>query len=198
MTEETARTWVDVDLGRLAANVRAMRARTGDADILMVVKANAYGHGAVPVSRAALDAGVWGLGVAALDEAAELRAAGIDAPIVALMPTLPEQSDRIVALDVTASITDLPPAEALAAAARRAGRTAAVHVEVDTGMGRAGVWDREAPELVRRVAELQGLTLDGIFTHFSSSDEPERSHTERQLDRFDAVLRELEAMNIRP
>jgi alanine racemase len=69
---------------------------------------------------------------------------------------------------------------------------------VDTGMGRSGVWDRDAMALVDRLLELQGLTLDGIFTHFSSSDEPDRSHTERQLDRFDAVLRELEARNIRP
>src|SRR5688500_16090846 len=104
-TEETARTWADVDLGALASNVRALRTRLPEeTDILMTVKANAYGHGLVPVARAAIAAGVWGLGVAALDEAAELRAAGIDAPVVVLMPTLPSEAPRAVALGVVPAI----------------------------------------------------------------------------------------------
>ncbi len=197
-SEQTARTWVDVDLDRLAANLRALRARAPESDVLMVVKANAYGHGAAPVAKAAVEAGAWGLAVAALDEAAELRAAGVTAPVVCLMPVLPQEADRVVALDVTPAITDLAQAEALSAAAVRTGRDLPVHLDVDTGMARTGVWDRHAVALAARVAELQGLTLDGIFTHFSSADEPDREPTERQLERFDAVLSELEARGIRP
>lgn len=198
ISEATARTWVDVDLGRLAANLRALKVRAPESDVLMVVKANGYGHGAVPVAKAAVDAGVWGLAVAALDEAAELRAGGVTAPVVCLMPVLPVEADRVVELGVTASVSDFAQADALAAAAGRAGRTIPVHLDVDTGMGRSGVWDRDGLALAERVAELQGLTLDGIFTHFSSSDDPDRSPTEQQLDRFDAFLAALEARGIRP
>ncbi|HUP01994.1 MAG TPA: alanine racemase [Gemmatimonadota bacterium] len=197
--DATARTWVDVDLNRIRANLRAMAAMLPEATgILMPVKANAYGHGLVPVSRAARAGGAWGLGIAALDEAEALRAAAVPGPIVCLMPILPSEADRAVRLEVTPAITDWAQAEALAAAACAAGREVPVHVEIDTGMGRAGVWDREAAHLLQRIDELQGLTLEGMFTHFASADESERSYTEVQLDRFDALLRALAERGIRP
>jgi alanine racemase len=200
VTPETARTWVEVDLGKVAANVRALRARLpAETGILMTVKANAYGHGLVPTSRAALAAGVWGLGVASLDEAAELRRASVGVPVVCLMPILPEEAIRAVALDVVPAVTAWDQAAALAAAARAAGRRLPVHVEVDTGMGRAGVRDDDAAALVTRVhAELQELYVDGIFTHFASADEADVAFTTRQLDRFDALLAALAERGIRP
>lgn len=200
VTPDTARTWVEVDLGRIAANVGALRKRLpGDTGILMTVKADAYGHGLVAVSRAALEAGVWGLGVAALSEARALRRDGIEGPIVCLMPILPGEAADAVALDVVPAVTAWEQAEALAAAARSAGRRLAVHVEVDTGMGRAGVRDEEAAALVLRIHnELQGLILDGIFTHFASADEADFSFTEHQLDRFDALLGALADRGVRP
>ena len=200
VTPETARTWVEVDLGRIAANVRALQARLPETTgILMTVKANAYGHGLVPVSRAALAAGVWGLGVAALDEAEELRRAGIAAPIVCLMPILPAEAGRAVTLDVTPAFTHREQADALATAARAAGKVLPVHVEVDTGMGRGGVRVEDAVALVARIhAELQALTLDGIFTHFASADEADVRFTEAQIDRFDALLAALAERGIRP
>ena len=200
VTSDTARTWVEVDLGRIAANVGTLRKRLpDDTGILMTVKADAYGHGLVAVSRAALGAGVWGLGVAALSEARILRREGIAGPIVCLMPILPGEAADAVALDIVPAVTAWEQAEALAAAARSAGRRLPVHVEVDTGMGRAGVRDEDAAALVLRIHnELQGLILDGIFTHFASADEADSSFTEHQLDRFDALLEALADRGVRP
>jgi len=200
VTPDTARTWVEVDLGRIAANVAELRRRLpGETGILMTVKADAYGHGMVAVSGAAVKAGVWGLGVATLSEAEALRRAGIEAPVVSLMPTLPEEAPHAVALGVIPAVTAWEQAEAFAAAARAAGRRLPVHVEVDTGMGRGGVRDEAAEALIARIHnELQGLEVDGIFTHFASADEADPDFTERQLDRFDAVLDALAGRGIRP
>jgi alanine racemase len=198
-TEETARTWADIDLDRIVANVGTLRAQLPvAAEILMPVKANAYGHGLVPVAAVAKSAGVWGLGVASLDEAATLRTADISGPVVCLMPILPGEAERAIALEVTAAITDWPQVEALAAAAAAGGRTTPVHVEVDTGMGRSGAWDRDAIELIESAHKLPSIEVEGIFTHFASADERGRAPTERQLDRFDAMLDELAERGIRP
>jgi len=196
--ESTARSWVDVSLGAIARNVRALAERLPrECGILMVVKADAYGHGLEPVARAARDAGVWGLAVAALDEAARLRAAGIDGPVVCLMPILPAEAPRAVELAVVPAITDLEQAAAIDSAARAAGRTLDVHVDVDTGMGRTGTWDRDVVGMIERLAKLPGLRVSGIFTHFASADEAGREPTERQMDRFEAVLAELDARGVR-
>jgi len=198
-TGETARTWVDVDLGRIAANVRALRSRLPQGcGIMMTVKADAYGHGIVPVSRVAIAAGARGVAVAALDEVARLREAGIKAPIQLLMPILPAEAARAVSLDASIAISTAEQAIAVSTAAAAAGRSVGVHLDVDTGMGRTGVWDHGAVALAERIRELPGLTVDGIFTHFATADEPDRGHTERQLDRFEAVLESLEALGIEP
>ncbi|MGH7570463.1 MAG: alanine racemase [Gemmatimonadota bacterium] len=196
---ETARTWVDVDLARLPDNVRALRSGLHhDADILVPVKADAYGHGLVPVARALEGAGVWGLGIAALDEAAILRREGVETRLLCLMPILPAEAGRAVELRVTPAITDRGQAEALAAVGREAGRPVPVHVEVDTGMGRSGVRDDGAVALVLAIRELPGLEVEGMFTHFSSADEADRGHTDRQLARFEAVLSTLAERGFRP
>lgn len=197
--DPTARTWIDVDLDRIAANLATLRAALpAAADVLMPVKANAYGHGLVPVSRAVVEAGAWGLGIAALDEAEELRAAGLETPIVCLMPILPDEAERAVDLGVTPAITHLDQARALSKAATRRGATCYVHIDVDTGMGRSGAWDRDVVALAGAIAELPGLSADGIFTHFSSADETQRAATEAQLDRFDRVLSRLEEVHLCP
>ncbi len=197
-SDPTARTWAEVSLGAIRRNVARLVERTGGADILAVVKANAYGHGLLPVARAMLEAGAWGLAVASLDEAEALRAAGVSAPIVVLMPILPAEAPRAVALDVTQAVGGEPLAEALSEAARVAGRTLPVHLDVDTGMGRTGAWDRDAAALAKRIAELPGLQVDGILTHFATADESERGFTERQLERFDALLDALAGRGVEP
>lgn len=196
-TDKTARTWVEVDLGRISTNVAALRQRLpASTELLVPVKANAYGHGLVPVAEVLVKTGVWGLGIASLDEAAALRAAAIDCPLVSLMPILPEESPRAVALDLTPGITSIAQARALSRAAVTAGTSLAVHIDVDTGMGRTGVWDADSVEMIEEVTKLPGIGVEGIFTHFATADESDRKHTERQLERFDSVLASLEARDI--
>ena len=190
---------MDVDLQRIADNVRLLRSRLpATTDLLVPVKADAYGHGLVPVARTLEAAGVWGLGVAALDEAAALRGAGVHSRLLGLMPILPSEAARALELGVVPAITERAQAEAMAAAARAAGRTAIVHIEVDTGMGRCGVWDGDSVAFVEALRELPGLEVGGMFTHFSSADEADRDHTDRQLARFDAVLSALAERGFHP
>ena len=172
-----SRTWAEVDLGAVRHNVRLLRRRAG-VSLMAVVKADAYGHGAVPVSRAALEAGADSLAVVTAEEGAELRGAGIGAPILVF--------------------TDLPPDGLLAARWHRlavtahsvesAKRIAAVqgltaHLKVNTGMNRWGV----EPSEVGEARKILGDRLAGVYTHFSSADS-DASETRRQIERFDAVL----------
>jgi alanine racemase len=169
--------WVEVDLGAYARNVsRIVRAASPSAT-WAVVKADAYGHGAVPCARAALDAGASGLCVATVAEGLELRSAGIGAPVLVLGEQPPEQFPAAVAarLALTASRTDV--LVALSAAAQSAGVPAAVHVEVDTGMHRVGAEPEEAAALAARIAADDWLDGEGCFTHFAVADEPGRDGT---------------------
>lgn len=196
--ESSARTWVEVDLGAIARNLAALRGRLPEScGILMVVKADAYGHGLEAVARTARTAGAWGMAVATLDEAAALRDAGIEGPIVCLMPMLPGEARRAVEHSVVPAISSFEQAVAFDAAARAAGKTIDVHADVDTGMGRTGAWDRDALGMLEGLLKLPGLRVAGIFTHFASADEAGREPTENQLDRFEAVLAELEARGVR-
>lgn len=169
--------WVEVDLGAYARNVsRIVRAASPSAT-WAVVKADAYGHGAVPCARAALDAGASGLCVATVAEGLELRDAGIGAPVLVLGEQPPEQFPAAVAarLALTASRTDV--LGALSAAAQSAGVPATVHVEVDTGMHRVGAEPEGAVALAARIAADDWLDGEGCFTHFAVADEPGRDDT---------------------
>ena len=139
MEELRARAWADIDLGALEHNYRALRAPLPrGCRFLGVVKADAYGHGAVPVARKLKELGAEYLAVACVSEAAELRAAGVGGPILILGATPPEQAARLLELDLTQNVPDLETGRALSAAARAAGKKLKVHVKVDTGMGRLG------------------------------------------------------------
>jgi alanine racemase len=188
-------TYAEVDLGAIRANVEALRAFTKDGvESLAVVKANAYGHGDVEVARAALDAGATRLGVALVEEGLRLREAGIDAPIVLLIQPPPEASKEIVANDLTASVSNVDAASALADAASIAGRTARVHACVDTGMHREGADLDQATSFVRRLAGMPSIELEGLWSHFAMGEMDEHPFTARQIERFaeicDAVERE--------
>ncbi|MFN3929445.1 MAG: alanine racemase, partial [Thermoflexus sp.] len=133
-------TWVEVDLDAIAENTRAIKRWVGDrVEVIAVVKANAYGHGAVPVARAALAAGASRLAVHRLAEGVALRQAGIEAPILVMAPLLPEEAMEIVRWRLTPTLSTVEAAQALDGIARGTGCVIPVHVEVDTGMGRAGV-----------------------------------------------------------
>jgi alanine racemase len=179
-------TWAEVDLGRIAANARLIRGRLGAGVRLMaVVKADGYGHGALPVARSALRGGADWLGVAILEEAVGLRRGGLRAPILVLGWTPRERAAEVVAADVDQTIFDLEDARALSAAAEAAGRRVRVHVKIDSGMGRLGFpAGQAAVEATSRVAALPGVELAGVFTHLACSDEADPAPTRRQMRAF--------------
>jgi alanine racemase len=181
---EGVRVWAEIDLDRVAANVRGLKKRAGKAQLLAVVKANAYGHGAVPVGRTAVEAGAWGLGVIGVDEGEELRRAGITAPILVLGSTTPAIAPRLVTGDMRATVGSPAMARALSDAARRAGRDAYVHVKVETGLNRYGLLPDEAVAFAEAIRELPNLVVEGLATHLASVDEGDKAYTYLQFENF--------------
>src|ERR687884_1017923 len=187
-----------VDLGAIRHNVRLVRAAIGPGVHLMaMVKANAYGHGAVPVARACVEAGATGLAVATVDEGLALRRSGITAPLLVLGASAPEEHPEALRHDLTLAVGSLRMADDVAAAARATGVTARVHVEVDTGMSRFGVPAPRAVEEISALAALPGLELEGIYTHFTAAEEPDRRSARAQLALFTGLLEALAARDVR-
>ncbi len=173
-----SRTWAEVDLGAIRHNVKALRRRAPDSRLMAVVKADAYGHGAVPVARAALEAGAYSLAVATAEEGAELRRARIDAPILVFTDLLPDGLALAGEHRLQVTAHSIPSAKRIAA---RPGLQA--HLKIETGMNRWGVEPEEVGE-ARKILDDQ---LAGVYTHLASADSDEET-TRRQLDTFDAVL----------
>jgi alanine racemase len=186
-------TRVDVDLGAIRHNVRTLK--PDDAELMAVVKADGYGHGDVDVARAALDAGASWIGVALVEEGLRLRDAGIEAPILVLSECPPGSEAVAVAAALTPSLYSEPALERLSEAAR--GNDVGVHVKVDTGMHRAGVYPPEATRgFVDRVIA-SGLRLEALWTHFASSSEDEKT-TLGQLESFLVVVDQVRAAGYEP
>ncbi len=189
-------TWIEIDLDALVANIGAVRSRTGQGvGIILVVKADAYGHGAVEVARAAVRSGVDVLGVATLHEGIELRQAGVDAPILILSPSMEDETGAIVEYDLSCSVQSLAIARALSRASVERKKRCTVHVEVDTGMGRSGVLLGDAVPFITAVAKLPEVCLEGVYTHFPSSDE-DPDFTGAQVESFLGLLRTLERKGV--
>jgi alanine racemase len=187
-------TWLEVDLDALRANYRAAAALAGGGPVLAVVKGNAYGHGLVPVARALAGAGAGGpayFGVATVGEGSALRAAGIETPILLLGGYLPEEAPEIVALGLSPAVFAEAQVAPLAAAARAAGVRLAVHLKVDTGMGRIGVAAEAAPALLRRLLDDPDLAVEGVFSHFAEADLADSPAAQEQLARLLKVRAEL-------
>lgn len=185
-------TWIEIDLDALVSNIGAVRSRVGKGvGIILVVKADAYGHGAVEVARAAVRSGVDVLGVATLQEGIELRQAGVDAPMLILSPSMEDEAGAIVEYDLSCSVQSLAIGRALSRACVDRGKRVTVHVEVDTGMGRSGVLLGEAVPFITAVAKLPEICLEGVYTHFpSSEDDPD--FTAGQVRNFLELLATLE------
>jgi alanine racemase len=192
--------WAEVDLGAISANVATLRRMAAPAAVCAVVKADAYGHGAVPVARAALAGGAAVLAVALVSEGVELRESGIDTVVMVLSQASADEIDTLVDTDLDATVYTETGVRGLVDAAARAGRTrqrpVRVHLKVDTGMHRVGVAPADAVALARTVAEQPALELRSVFTHCAVADEPGNPFTSRQLERFQAVLAELAAAGI--
>ena len=180
-------TRAEIDLDAVANNVRFFASHAGPrVGVMAVVKANAYGHGAIMVARAAIAAGARWLAVATVDEGCQLRAAGLTAPILVLAPSHPDEATAAVRADLTLAVADLAMASAIGAAARE--REVPIHIEVDTGLNRFGIAHAVAAEEIARIAALPGVRLDGVYTHFATADEADRRFHDEQEARFGAIL----------
>ncbi|HEY3115740.1 MAG TPA: alanine racemase [Chloroflexota bacterium] len=184
--------WLEVDLDRIAANVRSLKQWVGPhTKIAAVVKSGAYGVGAEEVARVALTAGAEWLAVARVHEAVELRQAGIEAPILVLSRTHPLEADLAAQHRLAVTVESPELACALSMAASTTGRPVAVHLKVDTGMHRFGVLPSEARALAEVLATTPGLRVEGLWTHFASADEPDLSSARDQLQCFFQVRQQL-------
>ncbi len=186
--------WVEVDLDAIAGNLRRLAAEVAPSQVMAVVKADAYGHGAVPVARAAIAAGARWLGVALVEEALELRQAGISAPVLVLSQPHPAAAD--VCVDQRISVTLCTPAgvRVFGMAGRLAGRPVPVHLKVDTGMHRQGCAPADLPDLVRLALAERGLEVEGLWSHLANS----AGATLRADARFDMVRVGIELYGLAP
>ncbi|MEO0852334.1 MAG: alanine racemase [Cyanobacteria bacterium J06648_11] len=194
----TQRAWVEVDLAAIRHNVRVLRERLQpNCEFWAVVKANAYGHGAIPVSRVAIAAGARGLCVATLAEGLELRAAGIDAPILLLGPLYSAREIEIAAarrLELTL-VTDASIAEC-DRIGQQLGHPISVHLNVDTGMSRLGIPAHRALACWRAIAAASYLDGRSLYSHFATADELDHPATQQQSDRFARIIREFQTQSI--
>ncbi len=189
------RSWVEVDLSAIRSNIEQFAALVGGAEHIMpAVKADAYGHGAVAVSRTALDTGCDRLAVATVLEGEELRVAGINADIQILGSSLPAEIPLALELDLILSIHEVGAIRLINAEAAKLGVNARVHLKIDTGMGRLGILPENILFAARSISAMPNLELEGLFMHFAdASDEP---YSQRQLSRFNQALSILEEVGI--
>ncbi|HEX9074335.1 MAG TPA: alanine racemase [Anaerolineae bacterium] len=196
--------WVEVDLGAIEHNTRRLVEIARGADLMAMVKANAYGHGAVPVSQATLRGGATWLGVFSAGEGIQLRRAGINAPILVVGYTPPDWTRAAVEHRLTLAVFSIESATTIDGAARELGLTARVHIKIDTGMTRLGILPEQAAEFGRAVSRLANVEIEGAFTHFAMADTPDahgvkgwgKEYTQNQLGRFRTAVQALEREGI--
>lgn len=178
--------WAEIDLKAIEHNIDEIRNLVGqEKKIMAIVKANAYGHGALEVSRTCLSKGVDSFAVATLEEAYQLRKSGIDCPILVLGWSLVEDYAQAIEHDIDLTIFDLEEAKLLNEKAKEMGRKARYHLKVDTGMGRIGLVARqENVSVAEKILSLPYLEIEGIYTHFSKADEKDKTYSYQQLKRF--------------
>jgi alanine racemase len=190
-------TWLEINLGAVERNVRNVMAATGTA-FMSVLKANAYGHGAVEVGRAALKGGAAWLAVARVDEAVALRSAGIDAPVLVLGMIPYAQVDLAIRHDITLPLPNFEAIDVYSGRAKALGKSLNVHLKVDTGMGRLGVLQDEVLPLAKRALQAGGVQIDGLYSHFAMADRQHDPLMDVQIRCFKQALQSLEEAGIRP
>jgi alanine racemase len=186
------KSWVEIDLENFKHNGDEIRRLIGpDVKILQVVKADAYGHGAIEISKFALKNGASCLGVANADEGVQLRVSGIDAPIVILSPSAVSEINAIVKYNLIPSVSDIHFARELDERFGKEGKLASIHIEVDTGMGRGGTIHHEAVSIIKEIFSLRNIRMEGIFSHLSLSEEEDNDYNALQWEFFGEVLEKL-------
>lgn len=189
-------THVVVNLARLAGNLKNIQEKVAPAMVMPVVKANAYGHGMLPVAKHMLSHGADMLGVAILDEGIALRQGGITAPVLVLGGVLERQVVQYLAHDLILAVTSLPNLLAIEQIAQNLGQVARVHIKVDTGMARLGVPYYEAQPLLEASLRCKHVRVEGIFSHFANADSADLTHARLQIERFEEVCSFYEKNNL--
>lgn len=191
-------TWTEVNLDAIAQNVRNIKKLIGEKKELMaVVKGNAYGHDILEVSSVVLNNGATRLAVARLEEGIFLRKASITVPILILGLTLKQQAELLVSYNITPAVCEYGMIEKLSESAIKKDKVVKVHLKIDTGMGRIGIFSNHVLNFVKKVKALKNIEIEGIFTHFSVADEKNKTYTEEQFKKFMEVLTLLEKEEIK-
>lgn len=182
-------TYAEISLEAIKHNIaEIIKFVSPNVKFMAVVKANAYGHGATAVARAAVEAGADYFGVANLKEALELREAGILSPILILTESPTSVADEVVQHGLTQTVYSFSEAKALSDESEKREKPVKVHVKIDTGMGRVGVLPSEAMAFIAKVSSLPGLVLEGVFTHFAKAEDPEDHFTNEQFQKFQQIV----------
>ena len=197
-----------VDLSKLAHNIRALKRVSRAPRFMAVVKADAYGHGVLPVARQALATGVDWLAVARVSEAVELRSAGLCVPVLLFGDVSEDHLDFLAKEEIRITLTDLEQARYLAGRAKEMGLCLKAHVKVDTGMGRLGLYRQPEGDpytdvgavsaMIREIRRMEGLHLEGMYTHFANADIRDKRHAGEQLAVFQSIEQHLLASGDRP
>lgn len=192
------RVYAQIDLDAICQNIQNVMQKVGTkTDVMAVIKADAYGHGAVPVAQALAQIGIHAFAVATAEEALELRAAGITVPILILGYVFPEDFSRLLESDITLTVFQYETAKALSACAEHLGKPAKMHIKIDTGMGRIGFLPcKESLIEIEKIAALPFISVDGIFTHFACADMADKTSCNRQKQDFLDFLQVLETHGI--
>lgn len=189
--------WAEIHLTNYMHNIREVKRRYPGVHIMAVVKADGYGHGAIPVAKAALQAGADRLAIAIVDEGIELRKAGFTGPIQVLGGTAEAQWEQVVEYDLIQTIFDVRTAYALSRIAQQKGKRVTVHLKIDTGMGRLGVQPEEAGAAAAAIFALPNVDLEGVMTHLATADETDKSYTMLQVERYNKAVASIENRGIK-
>lgn len=189
--------WAEIDLDNLKYNVENIKKKTKDKDLVAVVKADAYGHGALDIIPTLLENGVNKLAVAMLTEAMELRNNNINVPIIILGYTPLEFADILINNDIEQTVYDLNYAKQLSETAVKLGKEAKIHIALDTGMGRIGFMpNKDSLEDIISIYNLEGISIEGLFTHFATADEKDKTYTNEQFLKFTNFYEQLHLRGI--
>jgi alanine racemase len=190
--------WAEVDLDKLAHNMREIRRNAVSEDIIAVIKADGYGHGALDIAPTLIQNGATRIAVAVLNEAVELRRGGIEEPIMVLGFTPPSLIDMLLRYDIEQTVYSYDLAKEISQLAKKKNKIVKIHIALDTGMGRLGFLpDDESAEEVYKISRLPNIIIEGLFSHFSSADEEDKAYTNMQLDRYNAFYNKLATKGVK-
>jgi len=193
------RTYAQIDIDAIKYNIRQVKSLT-DSKIMAIIKADAYGHGAVEVGKALLEEGVYAFGVATADEAMELRNHGFTIPILILGVIFPEDYHKMIENNISMSVASFEDAFLISNSAKELGKNAHIHIKLDTGMGRIGFVcgndDEKIANEIEKISQMPNINIEGIFSHMSKADEEDKTYANKQFEKFTKVCSILEKRGV--